>query len=317
MVSNCTSNTTLFYKETDSHSYLRYDSSHPKACRNSIPYSQLLRLRHICSDDSDFLNKTNDMCAFFRNCGFLDTILREAQLRVSTINRKDALYKTKTQNTNNGFPLVLTYHPMTKKVQHIIQRNFSILQDDPSTAPIFINPPVMSYRRDKNQREHLVHSNTQPNLDSLKGMFPCNRSHCATCKYIHSNTVGKEAKSSFTIHDTFTCISKGIIHCIGCIKCNKLYIGETKQRLADHFVEHLKSIRINTLPLYELTALPFLSPDILTEMTTCDREREDLSCKSPSRPKRALSRGTCTPVQRRVGLERGAEKEVGHLGAGK
>ena len=51
--------------------------------------------------------------------------------------------------------------------------------------------------------------------------------------------------------------------------------------------------------------------------TPCDREREDLSCKSPSRPKRALSRGTCTPVQRRAGLERGAEKEVGHLGAGR
>ena len=156
------------------------------------------------------------------------------------------MYKTKTQNTNNRIPLVLTYHPMTKKVQHIIQRNFSILQDDPSTAPIFNNPPLMSYRRDKNLREHLVHSNIRPNLDSLKGMFPCNRSRCATCKYIHSNTVVKGAKSSFTIHDTFTCISKGIVYCIGCIKCNKLYIGETRRRMADRFVEHLRSIRINT-----------------------------------------------------------------------
>ncbi|MBN3274137.1 RS10 protein, partial [Polyodon spathula] len=41
--------------------------------------------------------------------------------------------------------------------------------------------------------------------------------------------------------------------------------------------------------------------------TSYVKEHENLSCKSPSRPKRALSRGTCMPVQRWAGLERGAE----------
>jgi hypothetical protein len=30
----------IFYKPTDSHSYLRYDSHHPKTCKDSIPFSQ-------------------------------------------------------------------------------------------------------------------------------------------------------------------------------------------------------------------------------------------------------------------------------------
>ena len=46
--------TSVYYKPTDSHSYLLYLSSHPSHVKNSIPYSQFLRLRHLCSDDSDF-----------------------------------------------------------------------------------------------------------------------------------------------------------------------------------------------------------------------------------------------------------------------
>ena len=46
--------TSVHYKPTDSHSYLLCSSSHPSNVKNSIPYSQFLRLRRLCSEDSDF-----------------------------------------------------------------------------------------------------------------------------------------------------------------------------------------------------------------------------------------------------------------------
>ena len=57
--------TSVHYKPTDSHSYLLYSSSHPSHVKNSIPYSQLLRLRRLCSEDSDFSLKSEEMCHFF------------------------------------------------------------------------------------------------------------------------------------------------------------------------------------------------------------------------------------------------------------
>ena len=39
--------TDIFYKDTDTHSYLRYESAHPPSCIKSIPYSQCLGLRRI------------------------------------------------------------------------------------------------------------------------------------------------------------------------------------------------------------------------------------------------------------------------------
>ena len=58
--------TSVHYKPTDSHSYLLYSSSHPSHVKNSIPYSRFLRLRCLCSDDSDFLLKIRRNVRFLR-----------------------------------------------------------------------------------------------------------------------------------------------------------------------------------------------------------------------------------------------------------
>ena len=62
--------TSVHYKPTDSHSYLLYSSSHTSQVKNSIPYSQFLRLRRLCSDDSDFSLKSEVMCNFFEKRGY-------------------------------------------------------------------------------------------------------------------------------------------------------------------------------------------------------------------------------------------------------
>eukprot|EP00061_Rhincodon_typus_P004405 g22492.t1 len=40
----------------------------------------------------------------------------------------------------------------------------------------------------------------------------------------------------------FTCTSANVVYCIRCSHCGLLYIGETKRRLGNHFVEHLRSV---------------------------------------------------------------------------
>ena len=65
--------TSTHYKETDTHSFLNYTSSHPANCKNSIPYSQFLRLRRICSEENDFENKSKEMASFIRSRGYPST----------------------------------------------------------------------------------------------------------------------------------------------------------------------------------------------------------------------------------------------------
>eukprot|EP00061_Rhincodon_typus_P001127 g13816.t1 len=41
----------------------------------------------------------------------------------------------------------------------------------------------------------------------------------------------------------FTCTYTNVVYCIRCSRCGLLYIGETKRRLRDRFVEYQRSVR--------------------------------------------------------------------------
>ena len=57
--------TDLYTKPTDKHQYLYHTSSHPKGCKHSIPYSQALRLKRICSTPALFENRAKELTHFF------------------------------------------------------------------------------------------------------------------------------------------------------------------------------------------------------------------------------------------------------------
>ena len=53
--------TDLYRKPTDCNTILPFNSCHPRHCKRGIPYGQTLRLRRICSRDSDFLKRSNEL----------------------------------------------------------------------------------------------------------------------------------------------------------------------------------------------------------------------------------------------------------------
>ena len=85
----------------DSHSYLLHSSSHPSHVKNTIPYSQFLRLRRLCSDDSDFSNKSQEMCQFFEKRGYTASVIQTAHHRAQQTDRQSALQRVSMGLTVN------------------------------------------------------------------------------------------------------------------------------------------------------------------------------------------------------------------------
>ena len=135
--------TSVHYKPTDSHSYLMYSSSHPSHVKNSIPYSQFLRLRRLCSEDSDFSLKSEEMCEFFGKRGYPASVVEAGHHRAQQIDRQSALQTSQKENSNR-IPFTLTFHPHNHAVKSIILKNFKLLQNDPDTGRIFSQPPLIS-----------------------------------------------------------------------------------------------------------------------------------------------------------------------------
>ena len=108
-------------------------------------------------------------------------------------------------------------------VKSIILKNFKLLQNDSDTGRIFSQPPLISFKRDKNIGSFLVRSaSEQPST------FKCARARCKTCPFLICNVEKLSGpKRSVKITDHFTCTSANAIYCITCTLCKKLYIGET------------------------------------------------------------------------------------------
>ena len=117
--------TSIYYKETDSHSYLNFKSSHPSQCKSAILYSQFLRLRKICSEDDDFEVQATTMETFFVARGYPATLVRRGREKAISISRPTLLAATNENKTaTNRVPMVTTYHPKNMAVCGILSRNF-------------------------------------------------------------------------------------------------------------------------------------------------------------------------------------------------
>ena len=92
-------------------------------------------------------------------------------------------------------PMVTTYHPKNTPVCKILSWNYNILTNDDSTRVIFAQPPLKAYRRAKNLRDLLDHSDFPPAQPAQQpGTFPCKRTICRTCAHINQSTSIQEDK---------------------------------------------------------------------------------------------------------------------------
>ena len=72
--------TSVFYKPTDSHSYLLYSSSHTNHTKKSVPFSEFLRLSRLYNEDEDFQFKSLKMKEFFVQRGYPISLLDTSQI---------------------------------------------------------------------------------------------------------------------------------------------------------------------------------------------------------------------------------------------
>ena len=166
-------------------------------------------------------------------------VFQAAHHRAQQIDRQSTL-QTSQKEKNDRIPFTLTFHPRNNPVKAIILNNFKILQNDPVTGAIFSQPPLISFKRDKNVGNFLVRSAFK--TIEKPGTFKCARSRCKTCPFVQNADKISGPKRSVKISDRFTCTSANVIYCITCTLCKKLYIGETGRRLGDRFREHLRDV---------------------------------------------------------------------------
>lgn len=232
--------TTLFIKNTDAQSYLEYSSNHPKSQKDSIPFSQFVRARKICSEDEDFEAHAHRMYSIFRERGYNTDTMTLALDRVRRMHRDDLIENNTAPTEEERIRLISNYNKQNPRMKDIIHKYDDHIKQ---TRRKTINPQdfQVTFSRAPNLANILVHSQ-HPHLKKTPGTKPCNKP-CATCPLMQEGTtITSRTGQEFKINGSFDCQSHHIVYCLTCKKCKKQYIGESSQTLNKRIRGHISSI---------------------------------------------------------------------------
>ena len=233
--------TDLHTKATDKHQFLSPKSCHPRHCSRSIPYSQAIRIKRICSTENTQNHRLNELRKHLLKRGYKNKNIAEAFGKADNVSR-DSLLNYKDKNiTNSRIPLVVTYHPDLKNISNVLRKHWNLIENDPILKKLFPEPPIMAYRRPNSLKDIIVNARVKMNSPSKPGGYnPCNRSNCKCCKAanVASTFRSTTTNESFTIYSNCSCKSSNCIYILTCGICNIQYVGETEtafnMRLNNH-----------------------------------------------------------------------------------
>ena len=115
-----------------------------------IPYFFLhfLGLCRLCSDDPDFSEKSVARCQFFDKCLSCLWFKRTTTAPNKLIDSQH--YKRLGRKTLMAFHSLSHFTLTTTRLNLLFLKNLKLLENDSETGTIFFQPPLISFKRDKN-----------------------------------------------------------------------------------------------------------------------------------------------------------------------
>ena len=244
--------TDIYCKPTDKHQYLSPQSCHPKHCSKSIPFSQALRVKRICSTEEKTKQRLGELRGHLKKRGYSNRNIKTGFKKAASVDRKVLLQYNK-KKINKRVPFVLTYHPSFKNIARTIREHWTVIQKHPKLSKVFPEPPVMAFRRPKSLRDQLVRAEVSSKKPHEVGQCRiCGDGRCYTCDQVQytqtftSRTTGEV----FTIFCNLNCKTTNVIYILECGVCGLQYVGESKQPFHKRMNGHRSDLRVKpNLPL--------------------------------------------------------------------
>ena len=219
--------TDLFVKPTDTHQYLEASSCHPIHCKNSIPYSQALRLNRICSETAFYDRRCNELEAWLINRGYDSKLVRSKILDARKFKRSELLNSRKDDKKEFKLTLNLVYHPAFQNLRKLLQKIHVILACNKEHHNVFSHVPLVGFRKGKSLKDFLVRAKV-PLLVKKEGKSEgCGRTGCDACKLVKctSEFVSKDGVT-YRIRDfRLNCNSCNVVYLLSCKCCGVQYVG--------------------------------------------------------------------------------------------
>ena len=236
--------TSLHSKTVDTHTYLHSTSFHSRSTILSLPKTQFIRIRRLCSTLSDYQFHAQKFLDFFIRRGYKKHLLQKQIREVADMPRQELLtVKPKLMPDDHPSRTVLSiaWHPRLQFLQRALHSSYKRFSTQYATLKdVFPEPPLVAFRRNRTLRDTLVHARQcgkgQPAF-SLKKSSSMLQKNMATST---SLTNEKEDVSVKTAGGNTS--DRNVIYAAKCKKCQLIYVGYTTQPLNERFNIHRSDV---------------------------------------------------------------------------
>ena len=149
--------TTLYKKPTDVSPLLHAQSFHPINCKSGIIYSQALRYRRIISNNDEFEKHLEVLQFSLIKRGYKIGLINKIFDQVRLLSR-DNLLQYQDRPPTNILPFIIPFNWNTLHIGRILHLHWHLIQDDDNLQDISSLKPIMAFKRQRNIRDMLVHS---------------------------------------------------------------------------------------------------------------------------------------------------------------
>ena len=222
-------------KETASNSYIKFGSSHPSHCFKGIIKSQMIRLRRLCSKDSDFISAISSLKTRCIMSGYDPELVQGILSQAGALQRR-LESRAQPTATNDADEM--------KTIRWVVLSGTSY-EKNITTFTRNINELLKSH----NIRLELVKS-TGSSLGRLLfnnrekyETHQCNSGNCSICAHQirdpGNHVASKITRCEYKVDKSLSCTDSGIYR-ITC-PCSAAYTGKTTTSFGQRFDEHFKS----------------------------------------------------------------------------
>ena len=250
--------TTLFRKSSDSQNFLNAKSEHPYSLKKSIPYSQALWIRQICSTFQEYHSHSRKLIEQFVNKGYKKDVVTQQIQKVDQLDRKQLLHQQK-RHDKQCIPLSVTYSRSLPNLKDIITKHWHILQANQSCKETFSTLPIIAFRKGTSLKQ-IIGTNTIHNNEKLiktkinhhtGKCVPCNSTRCLCCQQLISTTTFKsnQTNKTFKIYHRVNCRSSFDVYLLECYVCTIQYVGKLETSFNISLKNHRKDVKnTNVIP---------------------------------------------------------------------
>ena len=220
--------TEIYYKSTNNHHYLEYDSFHPQHIKDNIPYGMAKKIIVFTSDPQKEHEELERLKGWFLEKNYPLKMIKKAFHNAklqgpapNPANKKQVIALTSTYSSN------YTNKDIAKQANILLND----CPDDTTRRCFSTKQVIAAHRQPQNLLRLLTTAKFPASSTTNKenGIFLCHRSNCKICSmYLQECTHFQTRVGTWEIRAHLTCNSKYVLYYLQCAVCDEeTYTGKT------------------------------------------------------------------------------------------